>query len=161
MLTKQALVILLVLSMCSCGQIEGQVEKTSSTPLGIVQIIDEKGQTLGQTRVDIWMYGTIYSALGVTSQQFSDWERLYGMDSLGVGSDGSIFIPDYPVLSKVAWTYIDPVDLSDFETRALIAECEKAIAETDDDSARKLLGDIRDLASEAIRQSATIRFGHP
>jgi hypothetical protein len=83
------------------------------------------------------------------------------MDSLGVGTDGSLLIPGFPVFSKVAWTYIDHVDLSDAETRDLVSECESAVANTDDASASELFGQIHDLALEAIQESATLRFGQP
>jgi hypothetical protein len=83
------------------------------------------------------------------------------MDSLGVGTDGSLFIPDFPVLSKVAWMYIDPVDLSDSETRNLVSECERALANTDDASVSELFHQIRDLALQAIQEPKTLRFGHP
>lgn len=83
------------------------------------------------------------------------------MDSLGVATDGSLLVPGFPVLSKVAWTYIDPVDLSDVETRHLVAECERAMTGTADESAREIFREIRDLAVEAVQQAGTLRFGHP
>jgi hypothetical protein len=115
----------------------------------------------GEGRVDIWSYDAIYAALGLTSERFADWEGRYGMDSLGVGTDGSLFIRGFPVFSKVAWIYIDPVDVSDSETRELIVECERALANTNDASASEVFRQIRDLALEAIQESATLRFGHP
>ena len=129
-------------------------------PVGRVQIIDPT-QKPSSERVDIWTYGTIYGPLGVTGQRFSDWESRYGMDSLGVGSDGSLFISGFPVLSKVAWMYIDPVDLTHSETRELVSECERATANTDDPAALGLFQQIRDLALQAIKESKTLRFGHP
>ena len=65
------------------------------------------------------------------------------------------------MLSKVAWTYIDPVDLSDSETRELLRECEAVIAGTIDGAACDLFVQIRDLALQAIQESGTLRFGHP
>jgi len=140
---------------------DGPVKASRQVPKGQVEIIDRAQQPSGQRRVDIWSYGTIYGALGVTGGRFSEWEDRHGMDSFGVGSDGSLFIPDFPVLSKVAWMYIDPVDLSDSETRDLVSECERAIANTDDASVSELFHQIRDLALQAIRESETLRFGHP
>ena len=130
-------------------------------PVGQVQIIDRATNNSGTRTVKIWSYGTLYGTLGITGQQFFDWEHQYGMDSLGIGSDGLFFIPGFPVLSKVAWMYIDPVDLSNSETRDLVSECERAAASAQDESARELFGQIRDLALEAIQQSQTLRFGHP
>ncbi|HTR35830.1 MAG TPA: hypothetical protein VMH80_08025 [Bryobacteraceae bacterium] len=136
------------------------VKATRRVPKGQVEIIDHSQKPSGE-RVDIWSYGTIYGALGVTGEQFSQWESRYGMDSLGVGTGGSLFIPGFPVLSKVAWMYIDPVDLSGSETGELVSECERAMAETRDPAACEVLRQIRDLAQRAIQKSATVRFGHP
>jgi hypothetical protein len=140
---------------------DGLVKASRHVPKGQVDIIDRAQQPSGEGRVDIWSYETIYGALGITGDRFSDWEGRYGMDSLGVGTDGSLFIPDFPVLSKVAWMYIDPVDLSDSETRDLVSECERAITNTDDASASELLHQIRALALQAVQESKTLRFGHP
>ncbi len=115
------------------------------SPSGGVEIVGDEKNIAKRSRVKIWQYGPIYAALGVTSQKFEDWENRYGMDSLGIASDESLLIPGYPVLSKVAWTYIDHVDLSDSETRALISECEKAMPTVGDPSVREVLGQIRDL----------------
>jgi hypothetical protein len=137
------------------------MKESRPIPVGQVQIIDRTTNHSGTRTVKIWSYGTLYGTLGITGQQFSDWEHRYGMDSLGIGSDGLLFIPGFPVLSKVAWMYIDPVDLSNSETRDLVSECERAAASAQDESARELFGQIRDLALDAIQQSQTLRFGHP
>jgi hypothetical protein len=50
---------------------------------------------------------------------------------------------------------------SDSKTRELIVECERALANTNDASASEVFRQIRDLALEAIQESATLRFGHP
>jgi len=52
------------------------------SPMGQIRIIDRALKPSDESRVDIWKYGTIYAALGVTSERFADWERRYGMDSL-------------------------------------------------------------------------------
>ena len=139
---------------------DGPVKATRHVPKGQVEIIDHAQKPSGKGKVDIWNYG-FYGALGVTGERFSEWESRYGMDSLGVGTDGSLFIPNFPVLSKVAWMYIDPVDLSDPETRDLVSECERAVATTDDASASEVFNQLRALALQAIRESKTLRFGHP
>ena len=142
---------------------EGLLKASNPPPLVQVLMIDHAQMVLGERRVpiDIPSYGTIYVTLGVTKERFAYWESQYGMDSLGVGTDGSLLIPGFPVFSKVAWTYIDHVDLSDAETRDLVSECERAVANTDDASASELFGQIHDLALEAIQESATLRFGQP
>jgi hypothetical protein len=111
--------------------------------------------------VGIWSYNQIYIALGASQEAFVEWQRKYGFDSLGMGRDGELFISDYPVFSKVAWMFIDPVDLSTSETQALVAECERALISTQDEAARRELQAIKRLASEALAHSAIVRFGHP
>ena len=111
--------------------------------------------------VGIWAYSGIYNALGVSREAFGAWQDKYGFDSLGVGAQGEIFVPAYPIFSKVAWMYIDPVDLSQAETKALIVECERALENAKDQSTREELEAIRLLAVEAISHSAKVRFGHP
>ena len=140
---------------------ERAVKTSRAVPRGEVRIIDHAHKVVGERHVGIWSYGTVYSALGLTRERFADWESRYGMDSLGVANDGSLLAPGFPVFSKVAWTYIDPVDLSDSETRELVSECERAIAQSKDTSASGVFRQIRDLALEAIQESATLRFGHP
>lgn len=137
-----------------------QLGVQQSLPLGEVRIT--RGGRVGlEDRVPIWTYGGIYSALGMTSKNFTDWEVRYGMDSLGVGEDGELLIPGFPVFSKVAWTYIDPVDLSQSETAALIAECERAASKASGPSEQDTFRRIRDLALKAIEESAGIHFGPP
>jgi len=159
--TNVLVAVLLMLGESCDGAQSGGVKEAHVSPMGQIRIIDRALKPSDESRVDIWKYGTIYAALGVTSERFADWERRYGMDSLGVAPDGSLFVPRFPVLSKVAWTYIDPVDLSDSETRELLNECETVIAATIDGAARDLFVQIRDLALQAIRESKTLRFGHP
>src|SRR6266481_2117952 len=125
-------------------------------PLGIVSLgTDITGH------VEIRSYSAIYAAIGVTSKRLSEWQSRYGLDSLGVGENGELLAPGFPILSKVAWMFIDPVDLSDSESRDLITECEKAILRAEDSEAREELAQIRTLALTALERRAVIRFGHP
>jgi hypothetical protein len=81
-------------------------------------------------------------------------------DSLGTTSEGELFIPEYPVLSKVAWTHIDSVTLTSMETRALIEECHRAAAHAVSEAAKQELESISVLARKALDHQAVIRFGH-
>jgi hypothetical protein len=74
----------------------------------------------------------IYLTLGITRDSFAQWEREYGYGSLGRNREGQLFIPGFPVFSKVAWMYVDPVDLSPREVEQLVQECTKAERSTDD-----------------------------
>ena len=76
-----------------------QLRAQRSLPLGEVRIV-RAGKVSPEERVQIWAYGDIYTALGMTSKMFSDWEDRYGMDSLGVGDGGELLIPGFPVFSR-------------------------------------------------------------
>ncbi len=78
-----------------------------------------------------------YESIGVTGDLFAAWQGLYGID--GVGEYGSVPAPEFPVISRVAWMYIDPVALSPSETKALVGECEKAMPNVGDAAAREEL----------------------
>lgn len=111
--------------------------------------------------VAIREYDAIYRAVGVTAARFEQWMKAYGVDSLGVGHDGALLAPGYPVFSKVAWLYVDQVDLSHDETVQLIRECELAMASADDPAAKEALDRIRHAALFAIEKSARLRLTHP
>ncbi len=114
-----------------------------------------------EERVPIWDYGDIYMALGITVKQFSDWQERYGIDSLGVGDGGELLIPAFPILSKLPWMYIDPVDLSCSETAELVLECDRAINWIGEAPPQKILRQIRNLAVKAMQDSAVLSFGSP
>jgi hypothetical protein len=83
------------------------------------------------------------------------------VDCLGPGEDGEYFAPGFPVFSKVAWMFIDPVDLSSDETRDLIHECTRALQSAEDEEVGTLLRAIRELAEIALKAGDQIRFEHP
>lgn len=88
-------------------------------PLGVVEIIDAARRLPTGERIGIRAYGGIYKALGVTTDKFVAWNERYGFDRIGPGDDGSFLAPEFPVFSKVAWMWIDPVDLTASETKDL------------------------------------------
>jgi hypothetical protein len=137
------------------------MEALRSIPMGRVRMVNAAGAIASSDNVGIQKYGGLYTALGATSEMFRAWEDKYGMDSLGVSEHGSVLLPEYPVFSKVAWTYIDHVDLSGEETQELIHECERAMASGKNPSVLTLLSDIRRLAIKAQSIGATLRFGPP
>jgi hypothetical protein len=76
-------------------------------PLAIVTIIND-----ASSRVEIRPYSAIYESVGVTAARYQEWHSSYGYDSLGIGVDGAILAPSYPIFSKVVDMFVDPVDLS-------------------------------------------------
>lgn len=134
--------------------------KAEGTPLGVVRLLEASTATVLKS-TDVRAFNAIYTALGVTADAFARWEKENGYGSLGRNKEGQLFIPGFPIFSKVAWMYIDPVDLSREEVAQLVLECTKAESNTDDAVAKEELNRIGALAKEAASQSATIRFDHP
>jgi hypothetical protein len=124
---------------------------------GVVMMLDPgSGQRLGQ--VQITAYNQIYAAIGIDRDKFSMWVSTHGPS--GAGQHGEVLAPAFPVLSKVAWMFVDPVDLTGDEARALTEECERAAARTSDSDAIKQFEAIRGLAADALARSANVRFGY-
>lgn len=132
----------------------------TTVPVATVRLLDPlTGKSLKTT--DIWAFNEIYLALGVTSEGFAKWEHVNGYSSLGKDQSGHFLIRGFPVFSKVAWMYIDPVDLSVQEVKQLVRECTAAEDSSNDAVAKKEFSRIRTLAQEAVSMSASLRFDHP
>src|SRR5277367_620045 len=84
--------------------------KQQQAPLGLVRVIVPGSPASAVTdSVGIHAFNEIYAAIGVTQEEFAEWENRHGMDSAGVDEAGNMLASGYPVLSRVAWMYIDPV----------------------------------------------------
>ena len=143
------------------GETEGR--KDRQRPLGVMHVVDtaSTNQPVTPDSVPISAYNDIYASVGVRGSDFADWRQEHGAQSLGTSPDGSLLAPSYPVFSKIAWMYIDPVTLTSTETKALIAECERAIPHATSEPAKQELRDIRALAAMASEKGAGVRFGPP
>ena len=136
--------------------------KQQDAPLGLVRVMVPGASVSGASdSVGIHAFNEIYAAIGVTQKEFAEWEGKHGMDSAGRDEAGNMLAPGYPVLSKVAWMYIDPVTLTSAETTALVQECQRAILNISSESAKRELEAISSLAEKALSNSAVIQFGHP
>jgi len=136
--------------------------KQQQAPLGLVRVIVPGSPASAVTdSVGIHAFNEIYAAIGVTQEEFAEWENRHGMDSAGVDEAGNMLASGYPVLSRVAWMYIDPVTLTSAETSALIQECHRAIVNGANESAKQELEAISSLAKKALSNSAVVQFGHP
>jgi hypothetical protein len=130
-------------------------------PSVVLRIVDPASSNRAvQDSVPIYASDDVYASIGVTGADFASWQQRYGMDSLGTTAEGELFIPEYPVLSKVAWTHIDSVTLTSTETMALIEECHRAAAHAVSEAAKQELESISVLARKALDHQAVIRFGH-
>lgn len=114
-----------------------------------------------QVVVPIYSVSDIYASVGVGPNDFSVWQEKYGFGTLGRTDKGVLFVPDYPILSKIAWMGIDSVDLSSAETSMLIEECTKARRKSTNASASAELEALIALARKAIAVGGAVRFGLP
>ena len=144
------------------AEIEVHRNRQDSTPLGVVRaIVPGSSATAATESVGIHTYNEIYAAIGVQPQDFEQWENTHGMYSSGVDATGKMLAPGYPVLSKVALMYIDPIKLTRAETTALVQECQRAVLNSVNESVKHELEAISSLAEKALSNSAVIEFGHP
>ncbi|MBS1813330.1 MAG: hypothetical protein JSS87_00475 [Acidobacteria bacterium] len=141
----------------------GRKELMSIHPLAVVRVVAPSSvNRVLPDSVPIFAYNDIYASVGVNQSDFARWEQQNGMYSLGSESkDGAILVPGFPILSKVADMYVDPVTLTSEETSALVEECERALPHAISETARQELEDIRLLAQRALNASAVIRFDQP
>jgi hypothetical protein len=114
-----------------------------------------------QVVVPIYSVNDIYASVGVGPNDFSRWQEKYGFGTLGRTDTGVLFVPNYPVLSKIAWMGIDPIDLSSAETSTLIEECTKARSRSVNAAASTELQALITLAQKAIAVGGAIKFGLP
>ncbi len=144
----------------SVGDEHLQSRKGKDAPLGTVRLLDvASAKTLKYT--DLTAYKKIYSSLGVTNERLAQWETENGYWSLGKSKSGQFLVPGFPVFSKVAWMYIDPVNLTPQEAEELVQECVRAEALANDPIAKEELRRVRELAQEAVSLSGIIRFDQP
>jgi hypothetical protein len=136
--------------------------RKDATPLGVVRaVVPNSSERTAAESVGIHAFNEIYASIGVQPRDFERWENTHGMYSPGVGANGEMLAPGYPILSKVASMYIDPVTLTCAETAALVQECQRAILGSASEPAKQELEAIRTLAERALSNSAVIQFGHP
>jgi hypothetical protein len=114
-----------------------------------------------QIVVPIYSVNDIYASVGVGPNDFSRWQEKHGFGTLGRTDKGVLFVPNYPVLSKIAWMGIDPIDLSSAETSMLIEECTKARSRSVNAAASTELEALIALARKAIAVGGALRFGLP
>jgi hypothetical protein len=129
----------------------------SARSLGVIEMLDPaSGKSLDQ--LDLRHYNEIYAAIGVERDQLSAWVLRHGPQ--GTSRTGDVLAPEFPVLSKVAWTFVDPVDLTSDDAENLMDECSRAAQKTRNVAVTRELGAIREFAAKALARSATLRFGH-
>lgn len=130
-------------------------------PAGIVRLLPRQGRGRS-TRCEVLFLNDLagpYHLLGLSDERMVQWQRDYGVDSLGKSPSGQYLIPEFPIFSKVAWMHVDPVIITGKEIHQLIQECEKAERLADGPEAGAFR-DIRLLAQRAIELGGSLEFGH-
>lgn len=122
----------------------------------IVQHPDGTAQALGCAEVHL--FPSVYSAIGVSESAVVKWQDEHGFHSGGVAPDGSVLAPEYPILSRLAWTHIDPVYLQGADLSALLEEAKRVSQASDDPTVRANLEKLSALATEAQQRSQVLRF---
>jgi len=122
----------------------------------IVQHPDGTSQALGCA--DVHLFPGVYSAIGVTENTVIKWQDEHGFHSGGVAPDGSLLAPEYPILSRLAWTHIDPVYLQGEDLSALLEETKRVSEASNDPAVRGNLDKLSALATEAQQRSHVLRF---
>jgi hypothetical protein len=136
--------------------------RSGKAPIGVVRMVDGDSSATGSHNVlELWAYDEIYMTIGVTTERFQSWTKEFGCDSLGSDAHGSLLAPGFPIFSKVAWMFVDPIDLSESEAGDLLRECDKAMLKSTNQAAIEELIRIRNLALEATKRHSRLRFGHP
>lgn len=169
-----AAVILIAVSPILYERITGVgVIKASSTsqPIGKVKklrpvaeayiILPDLEPVRSTAVVPIYSLDDIYESVGVGPKEFARWQEKYGVGPLGGTHDGALFVPGYPVLSKIAWMGIDTIDLSSAETSMLIDECTRARSQSVSVAASAQFESLIQLAQKAIVVRGTVRFDLP
>lgn len=129
--------------------------------MAIFEPVDVLGALQRGYREELTAYNSLYSAAGATQKLFAEWEARWGYDSLGEGGDGAVFVPRYPMLSKIAWVFINPVELTSGEALRLSQECDSIIQITSDQQIIAELTRISTLARFVSSQDWNLRVGHP
>lgn len=113
------------------------------------------------TRVEVSLYSVndIYATVGISSADFIKWHEQYGYGTLGQTSEGGLFVPDYPVFSKIAEMGICPIDLSQAETAMLIEECGRARERSVSAAASAELDALIALGQQAVAVNGAVSFG--
>lgn len=122
----------------------------------IVQHPDGTSQALDCAEVHL--FPDVYSAIGVSKSTVVKWQDEHGFHSGGVAPDGSVLAPEYPILSRLAWTNIDPVYLQGADLSALLEEMKRVSEASDDATVKANLDKLSALATEAQQRSQVLRF---
>jgi hypothetical protein len=131
-------------------------------PAARAYIIGSNSEINGpRVEVPIYSVNDIYASVGIGPEDFSQWQNKYGFGSFGRSDEGVTFVPNYPVLSKIVWMGIDPIDLSSTETSMLIDECTKARSRSVSAPATAELEALIALARKAVAVGGAVRFGLP
>jgi len=109
---------------------------------------------------EVSLFPGVYDTIGVDQDRFRKWQDEHGFHSGGVAPDGALLAPEYPILSRLAWTNIDPVYLQGADLSALLEEAKRVSNASSDAAVKANLDKLSALAMEAQQRSQVLRvFG--
>ncbi len=134
--------------------------KETSKPLhGNVCIVQHPDGTSEPLACDnVRLFPGVYDTIGVDQNRFRKWQDEHGFHSGGVAPDGALLAPEYPILSRLAWTNIDPVYLQGADLSALLEEAKRVSEASSDATVRANLDKLSVLAAEAQKRFQVLRF---
>jgi hypothetical protein len=133
---------------------------TASKPLrGNVCVVQHpNGTSEPLACADVNLFPGVYDTIGVDQDRFRKWQDKHGFHSGGIAADGELLAPEYPILSRLAWTNIDPVYLQGADLSALMEEAKRVSEASNDATVRANLDKLSALATEAQQHSQVLRF---
>src|SRR6266853_867880 len=102
---------------------------------------------------------SIFGLAGLDTQTLTDWHQRYGYDSVGQGDDGSLLLPDFPILGKLIDIIVDEVVLTTQESNQLAIECAGLEKLAVGPVAPKILSVLRSMAARANSRQVKLRIG--
>jgi hypothetical protein len=135
-------------------------KEVASKPLrGNVCVVQHpNGTSAPLACAEVSLFPGVYDTIGADQDRFRKWQDEHGFHSGGVTSDGALLAPGYPILSRLAWTNIDPVYLQGGDLSGLLEEVKRVSEASNDATVRANLDKLSALATKAQQGSQVLRF---
>ena len=109
--------------------------------------------------VNIWSVGDLLNVLGSSPDARAEWRDRYGFDSRGIGSDGTMLLPEFPMLVKILDAIVDAVIFMPHEADILVEECNAAAKRQMSQELRETFLELAELCNRAAQQGKRVWIG--
>lgn len=106
--------------------------------------------------ISIMEYDELLSELGMDEIRIRDWIRNVGPDA-NVSNTGTVICPMYPALSRIIFSYVDPIIFSEDDIRSLRREAKRLLNKSGGNVFQKIVSSVEIAAS----RGALLHIGHP